>query len=182
MGYLAAYEYDIFISYAHVDNQPLTEGQEGWVEQFYRSFKLTIAEQFGLDDLVSIWRDRRLPGNEVFKPSIIEACRRSGILICITSPGYIVSDWCRNEYDEFCSANGVSRPPRYKTSSRVFNISLRPPSSSHRARYEEMFGQSLGYPFADRSNFPLWPTPPNDPAPRYWRVIGDLVRDVRTLL
>ena len=30
---------DIFISYAHLDNQPMTPGQKGWVEKFHAALE-----------------------------------------------------------------------------------------------------------------------------------------------
>jgi len=31
------FEQHVFISYAHIDNQPLTTGQQGWISQFHAS-------------------------------------------------------------------------------------------------------------------------------------------------
>ena len=31
MAYVAGYDYDVFISYAHVDNEPFLPGGKGWV-------------------------------------------------------------------------------------------------------------------------------------------------------
>ena len=28
---------DVFISYAHIDDQPMMEGQRGWISQFHRA-------------------------------------------------------------------------------------------------------------------------------------------------
>ena len=30
------FENDLFISYAHIDNQPLTDGDKGWITGFMR--------------------------------------------------------------------------------------------------------------------------------------------------
>ena len=29
------YQHDVFISYAHIDNQPALEGQTGWIDDFH---------------------------------------------------------------------------------------------------------------------------------------------------
>ena len=34
MAFLPGYEFDLFISYAHLDNVPAKAGQQGWVELF----------------------------------------------------------------------------------------------------------------------------------------------------
>ena len=44
-----------FISYAHLDNQPLEPGQEGWVTQFHRLLSARLSVRLG--DPVTIWRE-----------------------------------------------------------------------------------------------------------------------------
>jgi hypothetical protein len=39
MSYLPGFDYDIFISYAHVNNQRADEREEGWVVQFQKPSK-----------------------------------------------------------------------------------------------------------------------------------------------
>ena len=34
MGYVPGYENDVFISYAHVDNEPILPDKPGWVDFF----------------------------------------------------------------------------------------------------------------------------------------------------
>ena len=181
MAYLPNYQYDIFISYAHVDNR---RDEEKWVDQFSKSLKSCLAEQIGRDEVVAIWRDERLSGNEILHSSIVEACRNSAILICITSPGYMESEWCQKEYDAFCSANQGQHPPIHGNSSRVFIVRLREPSSrEHKANFEKKFGQLLGYKLYDPSSGSmLWPKPPNDSDTRYRDLIEELAKDIRTLL
>ena len=37
MGYVPDFENDIFISYTHIDNQPFTDGQKGWIDRYINS-------------------------------------------------------------------------------------------------------------------------------------------------
>ena len=37
MAYIPGFEHDIFISYAHVDNAPLDEEEDGWVMKLHTS-------------------------------------------------------------------------------------------------------------------------------------------------
>ena len=39
MSFLPNYEDDIFISYAHNDNQALLEGQRGWIDNFHQALE-----------------------------------------------------------------------------------------------------------------------------------------------
>jgi hypothetical protein len=45
---------DVFISYAHIDDQPMMEGQCGWISQFHRSLKVRMAQLLGQE--LKIWR------------------------------------------------------------------------------------------------------------------------------
>ena len=38
---------DIFISYAHVDNESLTEGQKGSISQFHRTLEIRLRQLLG---------------------------------------------------------------------------------------------------------------------------------------
>ncbi|HEX6495551.1 MAG TPA: hypothetical protein VF018_08715, partial [Acidobacteriaceae bacterium] len=58
------FEYDVFISYAHLDNQELLEGQKGWVANFHRALEIRVGQYLGAQP--SIWRDPKLQGNDVF--------------------------------------------------------------------------------------------------------------------
>jgi|GEM_PF-3180534 len=183
MAYLPGYQYDIFISYAHVDNDPYVKGEEGWVDQFCRSLKSLLAQQLGRDKL-AIWRDEQLAGVDILKPSITEACQGSALLVSITSPGYMASEWCLSEYEVFCSANQSQFPAIRGRKSRIFNVRLREPlSKEHKAGYEERFGSSLGYVFYDPGSGPIRrPIPLNVHDPRYRSEIEKLASDILTLL
>jgi SAM-dependent methyltransferase len=182
MAFLSNYEYDVFISYAHVDNYSDVEDRKGWVDQFNQSLRRHLAELFGRGDSIAVWWDRRLPGNEIIQPTIVETCRRSALLICLTSPGYFESEWCRKEHETFCTASAGQDPPRHGNRSRVFNVRLRDLlTESHMAAYEKMFGQSMGYQFYD-SVMRLWPTRPTEPDQRYEFRIEAVARDVHNLL
>jgi hypothetical protein len=67
MAFIPAYEYDIFISYAHVDNTPFFGQADGWIEQFYKNLNLMLAKRFGRLDIVKIWWDsKKLDGSILF--------------------------------------------------------------------------------------------------------------------
>jgi hypothetical protein len=104
MAFTPGYEYDIFISYAHVDNVVFAGQTNGWIEQFYVHLKKILARRFGRPDMVEIWWDQRiLDPNTLFDHAIQEGIRKSAIMICLNSPGYSASDFCRKELDLFHS-------------------------------------------------------------------------------
>jgi SAM-dependent methyltransferase len=188
MAYLRKFKYDIFISYAHVDNRPHLEGHDGWVDQFYKSLCIGLSQVFGPNDQVSIWRDRRLTGTAILDPSIIDVCRSSAILVCITSPGYLASEWCQREYNEFRSANKDQYPLRLGNSSRILNVKLHEIFSDlHKTIYKEKFGGWLSYEFYNSDaeegwSNPIWPGLNTDPEHRYEKLINRLARNIYNLL
>ena len=58
-----SYEHDLFISYAHIDNQPLTADQVGWVTRFHGTLAAQLSMRLG--SVARIWRDDKLRGNAV---------------------------------------------------------------------------------------------------------------------
>ncbi|HRH38874.1 MAG TPA: toll/interleukin-1 receptor domain-containing protein, partial [Flavobacteriales bacterium] len=102
MALVPGYEFDIFISYAHVDNTPLPGEKERWVEFFYKTLDIMLAKRFGRADMVKIWwDDRKLDGSTVFDGSIANGVDRSALIICLDSPGYAASTYCQQELDRF---------------------------------------------------------------------------------
>src|ERR1051326_3053967 len=91
---------DIFISYAHIDNQPLAEGLRGWVEILHERLKIRLGQLLG--EGASIWRGRKLQGNDVFADTRVEKITNVAILVSVLSPRYVRSEWCLKELEEFC--------------------------------------------------------------------------------
>ena len=95
------FEKHLFISYAHIDNQPLTPDQEGWVSRFHESLEAMLSMRLGRQ--AEIWRDRKLSGNDVFADEILAQFPKTALLISVLTPRYVESDWCTREVREFCA-------------------------------------------------------------------------------
>lgn len=100
------YQDDVFISYAHLDNQPLTEGSQGWVSEFHEALGKRLAEVWG--QAPRIWRDPKLQGNDVFGDELDQRYRQAAVLVSVITPRYVASDWCRRELDGFWQAAGAT--------------------------------------------------------------------------
>ena len=133
----------IFISYAHIDNQPLTADQHGWVTQFHQSLERLLSMRLGRP--ASIWRDRKLAGNDVFGEEIIAQFPHTALLVSVLSPRYLESDWCRREVQEFCRIAGTSVGLVVGNKSRIIKI-LKAPVESEDA-LPPIMKATLGYPF-----------------------------------
>ena len=108
-----SYEHDLFISYAHIDNQPLTAEQQGWVTRFHATLAAQLSMRLG--SVAHIWRDDKLRGNDVFSDEIVQQFGRTALLVSVLTPRYLASEWCTLELREFCEraeAGGGVAPAR----------------------------------------------------------------------
>lgn len=101
------YDKHIFISYAHLDNQPLTPEQEGWVSRFHESLQTILTMRLG--QKAKIWRDKKLSGNDSFADEIVSQFPNTEILVSVLSKCYVKSEWCKREFEEFCRRCGDLR-------------------------------------------------------------------------
>ena len=100
MALLPGYWHDIFVSYAHNDNQPLVSGEEGWGRTLINLLRVRTIERIGSNAL-DIWMDYDLSGNSVVTPTITDALTNSAILLVIGSESYLSSAWCQKELNAF---------------------------------------------------------------------------------
>jgi hypothetical protein len=89
MAYARQFENDIFISYAHVDNEdPMGVG---WVKLFRdcleARLKQLIGDRTGTRAL-AIWRDKKLDGNERFAEVLVDEVRKAALMVSVRSPSY----------------------------------------------------------------------------------------------
>ncbi|MBK6544564.1 MAG: toll/interleukin-1 receptor domain-containing protein [Saprospiraceae bacterium] len=102
MALIPGYEFDIFISYAHIDNAKFPGQTDGWIELFYKNLDLMLAKRFGRMDKIKFWWDnKKLDGSVMFNQSIESSIHKSAIMICLYSPGYVASGYCKQEIDTF---------------------------------------------------------------------------------
>jgi len=114
------FEHDIFISYSHADNRPLTQGQKGWIDDFHRALETRLAALLGSN--ARLWRDPKLHGNDYFEDVLPDKLRKTAILVSVLSPQYMNSEWCMKELDLFCQAAEASGGVRVGDQSRIFKV------------------------------------------------------------
>src|SRR5262245_54191299 len=180
MAFVPQYTYDIFVSYAHVDDLPEPVTQEGWVTTLVRGLKKRLAQKLGRNDAFTLWMDHELAGHVPITPEIMHTLQHSATLLLILSPGYLASKWCQQELQTFLH----TLRERAHAGSRVFIVERaalgedgRPPELQER----------LGYRFwvADREGRP--PRILGDPRPhpddvRYYDLLNDLSCDLAETL
>lgn len=100
-------EYDVFISYAHLDNIA-PQGQYGWVDNFHIALYQYLSGKLGLGRKAKIWRDRTgLRGNVLLNRALADNVSNSLIFIPILSPNYLASEYCAQELQTFINQNGA---------------------------------------------------------------------------
>jgi hypothetical protein len=155
MAYIPGYTYDIFISYAHLDNLKMPGQQLGWIELFYQSLTLKLAQRIGKQDAVKIWWDsKKLDGGKLFDNSIEDGIRDSAIMISLISPGYLQSEYCKKEMDLFYSKSALEKTgTSIGDNARMIKVLL---NNIPHVQIPEQFGRATGFPFykaADNNDF-----------------------------
>ncbi len=174
------FEYDIFISYTHIDNRPLSDDQKGWVAKLHGDLETRLAMILGEEP--RMWRDPRLQGNEVFDDSIMRQLNKVALLVSVLSPRYVRSEWCTRELQEFLRAAEQTGGLRIGDKVRLFKIVKIPiPLEEHPPELKPLLGYEFfeidpetGHPI----EFDLLP----DAERRYWSRLNDLAYNMRDLL
>ena len=182
MAYARQFENDIFISYAHVDNEdPMGVG---WVKLFRdcleARLKQLIGDRAGTRAL-AIWRDKKLDGNERFAEVLVDEVRKAALMVSVLSPSYVSSDWCRKEIQTFCDAAGGERG-LYVSANKARVIKVLK-DEVPRDRHPEVLQAGLGYEFYVKDKetkrpLPFTLTRGDDTEAMAKRVIDDLARTI----
>jgi hypothetical protein len=153
MASASKFEKHLFISYAHMDNQPLTPEQQGWISRFHASLSLMLSMRLGHP--AEIWRDQKLSGNDVFADEIVSQFPKTALLISILTPRYLESDWCTREVKEFSKAAEHSGGLTIGNKSRIIKVIKTPVDNE--GPLPPVMKELLGYPFYifDEEHTPL---------------------------
>jgi hypothetical protein len=103
VAYVPGYTYDIFVSYARWDDEPVP-GMDRWVTTFLKSARSLLHGTFGrgVDDLRIFFDTVNFEANRQV-PELLAAARQSAVFLAICSPNYEGREWTRAELSEFHS-------------------------------------------------------------------------------
>ena len=173
----------LFISYAHIDDQPLDPGQQGWITRFHVTLKAILSMRMGRD--VKIWRDEKLKGNDVFSDEIVAQFKQSAVLLSVVTPRYLNSEWCTREASEFCEAAQQNGGLVIGNKARVFKV-IKTPVDDHEAGVLPVpMKDLLGFEFfAYKDGAPLELDPDYGPeySQLYKQKVAVLAQDIAQLL
>lgn len=100
MAYVPGFENDVFISYAHADNEVDVSG-DAWVDNLAKFLSIALKQRLGRGDEVRIFFDSgRLRANHPLE-EILDNVRHSAVFLAIGSPSYVNRQWTRDELAAF---------------------------------------------------------------------------------
>lgn len=177
-SYLGSYSNDVFISYTHVDNRPFGAESIQWIEHLHEQLRIRLEQYLGAT--VSVWRDRKLAGNDLFGQEIFDQISQCALLVSVCSPRYLNSEWCIREIESFSEHN---RSVLRDNQTRIFKVLKTP---VNRSDLPEVLQPILGYVFyreddaGDRIREYLL-----EPPSEWWRfyaAVDDLAQDISKTL
>ena len=92
---------DVFVSYAHFDNEPDTQ-EIRWVSRFQADLKVALRQRLGADP--DIFFDNRSLQNQ-FLDELVQNARGAAAFIAIMSPSYMKRPWTIKELEAFDASN-----------------------------------------------------------------------------
>src|SRR5262245_43027989 len=177
-----SFDSDVFISYAHIDNQPLPGGQDGWVTVFHEALEQLLSRFLGTN--ARVWRDKKLRGNDVFSNEIMDQLPKTAALISVLTPRYLSSEWCAKEIDGFCGVAQQTGGVVVDNKSRVFKVIKTPFAQD--TSLPPVVGKILGYPFyeldEDQTPRELDPQFGDKIRQEFLRKVNKLAWDIKQLL
>ncbi len=178
------FKYDIFISYAHLDDRSPFGDEKGWIDLLHERLSVLVSQALGYE--LSIWRDgHNLQGNDVLQGAIGEGVTQSLLLVPIISPRYVQSDWCNREMAAFHASEPPPQAAAPGFRSRVFKV-IKTPLPDHLKNLEpEHIRNLIGYQFygEDETDGQLHEFSSNPKDKSYWTMLNRLVSDItRTLI
>jgi hypothetical protein len=169
MPYVPGFNNDIFISFSHADDS------RGWVKEFQDRLNDRLI-QLGAD--VTIWRDSKLRGTDVFSDEIFTQLQQSALLISIVSPSGIKSHWCEDErhaFERFAALNGGLRLGNSLRAIKVVKTPLT--ADAHR----DLFGV-LGFEFYERDAQSDRFREFHHSGDEFHEILDQLAQDIKSLL
>lgn len=156
MALVPGFEYDVFVSYTHVDDAQVEES-EGWISRLVRLLKPKLRQRLANSDDLKIFLDNSEVTASFQLDQLLEAARGSALFLAVGSPNYVARD---NTLVELRAFLGQVKDP-----SRLFLIEYLPlrKEESYPALLRDNFRAKFWELNRDRS-FPVPLTPRTNPA------------------
>ncbi|HVQ74010.1 MAG TPA: toll/interleukin-1 receptor domain-containing protein [Candidatus Binatia bacterium] len=169
---------DVFISYAHADDEVPQGAPAGWVTTLIGELKKILRRKLGGSG-AAIWMDHELAANQNVTAELLDKLRVSRVLVMVMSPGYQQSPWCQRELANFLLAAEARR-----LRENVFVVEIEPVDWPQALKDLDLtpirfWNRGFDAPVPVLYGYPL---PPPDAASPYWRHLNELAHWVATRL
>lgn len=137
---------DIFICYAADDDQPTSDGGQGWVSRFRYDLQVRIEQISG--ERVKIRGSPAQEKRAEVDEQVLEDVPRAKTLISVVSPPFVESVGCRRQVEVFSDSALRAGNLRLESGARLFKVVKLPvPSEEGPPRLAELFSSLLDFDF-----------------------------------
>jgi hypothetical protein len=186
MGFLPSFVEDVFISYAHNDDDAYAMETQGWVAQLDEDLRKRVAVYLD-GQHPAVWRDSDIRNNDDFAEKIKGRLVNTATFLSIISPSFFQRPWCILELEEFAASAQRNLGITIGEKNRIFKVEKVPvdfdrrnlppqlqgtgsyrfhgPDPEHKGRIHE-YRPRLGMEYAAR----------------YYREMDDLAQDIAQVL
>ena len=171
--------HDLFVSYAHADDEPPGGAARGWVTTLADELSKVLRRKLGGRG-ATIWMDHQLAANASVAEALREIVGAARTMLLVMSPGYQRSAWCRQELGGFLSGE-----PGHSGRDNVFLIEIEPvdrdawPPPLQALKGIRFWQKDFEDPVPRLLGFP---TPKLDEDNPYWRKVNELAHLVAECL
>ena len=177
------FEWDIFISYAHIDNAHFSDIPYGWIDVLHERLNVRLAHLLGQEP--RIWRDSKLAGSDIFNDQIKAVLAKTALFVAVLSPRYLKSPACRAEVEDFTRLAKQQGGIRVGNKYRVFKVVVTDiPRETHPEEWQGLIGYEFYEkdPASDRVREFDHLVMGNERDKRYWEKFEDLAFDLKETL
>jgi hypothetical protein len=172
---------NIFISYAHPDDEPIPPGGLRWISNLHQALAVRLRQVLGTSP--ELWRDNLLNGNQYFWETIEDELARGGLLVSVLTPSYVRSESCLRELNDYFRFSQQHGGVKIRDKSRIFKV-VKFPFEEQKLPPE--LNQLLGYTFfrKNEKGQPRNLEPDLDPGDKRLFIdkLDDLVYDIQRLV
>jgi hypothetical protein len=172
---------DVFISYAHADDDVPAVARVGWVTALVGELRKILRRKLGGNG-AAIWMDHQLAAHENVSVELLDKLRRSRVLLLVMSPGYQRSPWTQRELANFLLGAGAAHDKR-----AVFVVEIEPIDRETwpRALRDLELTPVRFWDRGSEDGVPAllgYPVPPSDGASPYWTTLNELAHRIAACL
>ena len=177
-AYRQYFDADVFVSYAHRDDDQIGRERQGWVSQFHEDLISQIRVYLGGD--ARVWRDNDIRNNDDFERKIAHRLARTATLLSVVSASFVNSEWCLREVKEFAAhAEELFGMHVDGEKKRLFKVERIP--TDRAILPEELLGTTTYRFFVDGKR-PLRPNISDRDGETYYSQLVDLAIDITDVM